>query len=64
VEGTISQAVHKMNLRQARYRGLVKVQFQHYAIAAALNLVRLGAWLLEKPRARTRSSPFLALRTA
>ena len=64
VEGTISQAVHKMNLRQARYRGLVKVQLQHYATAAALNLVRLGAWLQERPRAKTRSSPFLALRAA
>jgi transposase len=64
MEGTISQAVHKMNLRQARYRGLVKVQFQHYATAAALNLVRLGAWLQERPRAKTRSSPFWALQAA
>jgi transposase len=61
IEGTISQGVRGMDLRRARYRGLVKTRLQHYATAAAINVVRLGEWLLEHPRATTRTSRFLAL---
>lgn len=61
IEGTISQAVHVTGLRKARYRGMAKTQLQHYATAAAMNVLRLGAWRLERPRAKTRQSPFLAL---
>ena len=64
IEGTISQAVHVMGMRKTRYRGLAKTNLQHYATAAALNVVRLGAWLLDRPRAKTRKSPFLALKAA
>jgi len=53
-----------MDLREARYRGLAKTKLQHYATAAAMNVVRLGAWWLERRRAKTRQSPFLALKAA
>ena len=61
IEGTISQAVHVSDLRHARYRGLAKTRLQHVAIAAALNLLRSIAWLLDKPLAQTRKSRFAAL---
>lgn len=61
IEGTISQSVRALEMRTARYRGLVKTKFQHCVTAAALNLLRLEAWWQERPRAKTRVSPFLAL---
>lgn len=62
VEGTISQAVHAFGLRRSRYRGLAKTQLQHQLTGAAINLARLDAWLTGRPLARTRVSPFAALR--
>lgn len=61
IEGTISQGVHVAGIRRARYKGLAKTRLQHLATAAALNVLRLGAWLLERPRAKTRTSAFMAL---
>jgi transposase len=61
IEGTISQAVRVTKLRKTRYRGLIKTRLQHYATAAAINILRLGAWWLGPPREQTRVSPFLAL---
>lgn len=61
IEGTISQGVRSFGLRRARYRGLAKTRLQHLAIAAALNLDRLAAWLAERPLAPTRTSRFAAL---
>jgi transposase len=61
IEGTISQAVRAAKMRKARYRGLIKTRFQHYATAAGLNILRLGAWWLGRPREKTRRSPFLLL---
>lgn len=61
IEGAISQGIRALELRTARYRGLVKTKFQHCVTAAALNLLRLEAWWQERPRAKTRVSPFLAL---
>jgi transposase len=61
VEGTISQAVRTCGMRRARYLGLSKVHLQHLLTAAALNLVRTAAWLMEPPRARTRTSAFARL---
>lgn len=58
IEGTISQGVRGFDLRHARYIGLAKTRLQHLFIGASFNLVRMGAWLMEKPRAQTRSSPF------
>jgi hypothetical protein len=46
------------------YVGLAKTHFQHLATAAALNVVRLGEWLTGTPRAKTRCSPFAALKAA
>jgi transposase len=61
VEGTISQAVHTSDLRHTRYRGLPKTHLQHLATAAALNVSRSVAWLMETPLAQTRTSRFAAL---
>src|SRR4030095_1563598 len=60
IEGTISQAVRVTKLRDARYRGILKTRLQHYATASAINILRLGAWWLGRPRERTRQSPVLA----
>ncbi len=64
VEATHAQGVRRCGLRQARYLGLAKTKLQHSCTAAALNLVRVGEWLAETPRATTRRSPFAALQLA
>ena len=64
VEGTISQGVHRASLRRTRYVGMAKTQLQHLATAAALNLVRLGAWFAGTPLVTTRQSSFAALAPA
>lgn len=61
VEGTISQAVRTAGLRRARYSGLAKTPLQNLITAAALNLLRVAAWLAERPHAPRRLSPFAAL---
>jgi transposase len=61
VEGTLSPGVRVSDLRRARYLGLAKTPWQHLATAAAMNLLRVGAWLAEVPRAQTRKSPFRRL---
>jgi transposase len=61
VEGTLSQGVRAFGLRRTRYRGLPKTHLQHVAIAAAINIDRIVAWLEEQPRATTRTSRFAAL---
>jgi transposase len=61
IEGTHSQGVRRCGLRHCRYWGLAKTHLQHLLTAAALNLVRVGYWLLETPRARTRTDAFLRL---
>jgi transposase len=64
VEGTLSQGVRAFGLRRTRYRGLEKTHLQHVAIAAAINIDRIVAWLDERPRAKTRTSRFAALAPA
>lgn len=64
VEGTISQGVQACGLRRSRYRGLGKTSLQHQLTGAAINLIRINAWLTDTPRARTRTSPTAALRLA
>ena len=64
VEGTLSQAIHVCGLRRAKYIGLAKTRLQHIITAAALNVVRAGAWLAGFPRAQTRHAPFVALALA
>ena len=61
IEGTISQGVRGFDLRHARYRGLSKTRLQHLFVAASLNMVRMGAWLMEQPHAQTRRSRFKKL---
>ncbi len=48
-------------LRRSQYVGLAKTRLLHLLIGAALNVVRVAAWLAERPRAGTRVSPFAAL---
>jgi len=64
VEGTLSQGVRAFGLRRTRYRGLPKTHIQHVAIAAAINVDRIVAWMDERPRATTRTSRFAALAPA
>jgi hypothetical protein len=61
VEAAISQGVRATGLRQARYRGMAKTHLQHVASAAALNLTRVGAWLLGDRPEPTRTSRFARL---
>jgi transposase len=61
IEGTLSQGVRRMGLRQARYDGLPKVHLQHVLIAVAINLVRIDAVLTQTPRGKTRRSSFARL---
>lgn len=56
IEGTISQAVRRTGLRQARYRGQAKLHLQHCAEATAVNVIRLVDYLAQTPRASTRRS--------
>lgn len=61
IEGTISQATRSFDLRRSRYIGLAKTHLQHVATAAAINLTRVAAWLMDCPSAKTRCSRFAAL---
>jgi hypothetical protein len=53
--------VRGFDLRHARYCGLSKTRLQHLFVAASLNLVRMGTWLMEQPHAQTRRSRFKKL---
>lgn len=44
IEGTLSELVRAHGLRQARYRGLVKLRLQGYFTALAVDLKRLARW--------------------
>ena len=61
IEGTISQGVRRCDLRRSRYIGLAKTRLMHILVAAALNFLRVAAWLAEVPQARTRTSAFARL---
>ena len=63
IERMISEGVRTLHLRRSRYIGLAKTHLQHVLTAAAMNLVRLGAWLAGTPLARTRQSAFTKLMT-
>jgi transposase len=64
IEGTLSQGVRAFGLRRTRYGGVAKTHVQHVAIAAAINVDRIVAWLDERPRGTTRISRFAALAPA
>ncbi len=55
IEGCLSQGVRVCGLRRSRYVGLAKTHLQHVATAAALNVVRLNAWVRGEARAATRT---------
>jgi transposase len=61
IEGTLSQAVRRSGARRSRYLGLAKTNLQVVATAVAVNVVRLGSWLIGHSLAKTRLSPMLAL---
>jgi transposase len=64
IEGTIAQGTRLGDLRRSRYIRLVKTRLMHLLIAAALNFMRVAAWLADIPRAQTRPSAFSALAAA
>jgi transposase len=64
IEGTLSQGVRVMHLRRSRYIGQAKTRLQHVATAAAIDLVRLAAWLAGEEPEQTRRSAFVRLMTA
>jgi transposase len=64
IEGTLSQGVRRSKMRRSRYIGVARTTLQHLLTAAALNLVRVVAWLEQTPRAKTRPSRLAALLTA
>ena len=57
-------AYHQKWARTKDIRQGTKTHLQHVAIAAAINIDRLVAWLDERPRAMTRISRFAALAPA
>lgn len=61
IEGTHSQAVRALGLRQCRYLGLQKASLQHSLIAAVVNLFRLDDFLTGEKMEKTRISHFAAL---
>jgi transposase len=64
IEGTLSQAVRRTEMRRSRSIGFARTHLQHVLTTAALNLLRAVAWLTKTPRAKTRPSRFAALLAA
>lgn len=62
IEGTISQAVRRFDLRRTRYWGLAKTHLHNVATACAINLSRFFASSNRIAKAQTRHSAFAALR--
>jgi transposase len=61
IEATLSRGVRTSRLRRTPYIGLKRTHLGHVLTAVGLNWLRLGEWLLEIPRAKTRRSPFTRL---
>ena len=61
VEGTLSQGVNAFGMRRSRYMSLAKTYLQHVLTSAAINVVRMVAWLQGQPHAKTRRSRFASL---
>jgi len=61
IEGTLSQRVRALGRRRAHYIGQAKTHLQHILIAIAINMVRVVAWIWDRPRTTTRRSPFTRL---
>lgn len=61
IEGTHSQGVRALGLRQTRYIGLQKASLQHALLAAAMNLLRMDNFIVGVKTEKTRKSHFAAL---
>jgi transposase len=61
IEATISQGVRAFGLRRSRSIGLNRTHLQQVGIAAAVNIVRIVAWLDGDELAPTRLSAFQRL---
>jgi transposase len=64
IEGTMNQAANTVGLRKARYRGIKKVELEHYIAATAINLIRLDAYLTDQPIDRRHTGRLLRLHAA
>ncbi len=64
VEACISQAVRRLDVRQARSRGQPAVHLQQVGCAVALNLIRLDEWWQQRPRGKLRRGRFGRLMAA
>jgi hypothetical protein len=53
--------VRAFGLRGCRYTGESRALLQHLATAVAIDLVRIGAWLIERPSEGTRTTPIARL---
>lgn len=61
IEGTVSRAVRTCDVRRSRYIGLAKTHLHHLLSAASLSFLRVGEWIMDMPKAKTRRSPFARL---
>lgn len=61
VEGTISQGIHTCRMRRSRYFGEAKTHLSHLMMAAAMNLMRILAWLNGTPKHQVKPSAFQRL---
>lgn len=61
IEGTLSEGVRVSDLRRSRYVGRAKTHLHHILSAAAINLRRFGAWVVDTPRSLTRTPAFMKL---
>jgi transposase len=59
VEGTVSQALRTTSMRRSPYIGLQKTHGHHVAIAAGINLIRIGAHLQAQARGKPSRHPRL-----
>ena len=57
VESSLSQGVRRFDLRQSRYLGLARTHLQQLLTAAAMNVVRVIAWLWGEPLGERRRKP-------
>jgi transposase len=61
IEGTASELIRVLDARHARYRGEAKVRLEGVLLGAAVNVRRIGAWLLGGKRSQTRTPTFVQL---
>jgi transposase len=64
IEGTMNQAANTLGPRKARYRGLKKVEPEHYLGTTAINLTRLDAYPTDQSIDRGHTGRLLRLHAA